>query len=115
MHPSARCCFFKSAAISRVKDDTYFRRNNLQNVHVIGLPAFRLISDAPKEHVSKGLPLTLRRVAVGIPYCDVCASGGHCNQLHQMQHNETCILADDEPCALRFWPDYGEKIEKDRL
>ena len=46
---------------------------------------------------------------MGVPYCEACSRGGFCNQNDQMYHNESCVIAMEEPTELLAWPDYGPK------
>jgi hypothetical protein len=100
--------FLKSALLIRVFDDTLFTEDSLVKLeNRLGLPAFLSIA-VPGAHLGKKT-FGIRRVAIGVPYCDACARGGFCNQLDQMDHDEFCVIARDEPAGLLAWPDYGPK------
>jgi len=101
--------FLKSALLIRVFDDTLFTEDSLVKLeNRLGLPAFLSIA-VPDGHLDAKISFGIRRVAIGVPFCDTCANGGCANQLHQMDHGEVCVIARDEPAGLLAWPDYGPK------
>jgi hypothetical protein len=100
--------FLANAVAIRVKSDTYFTAQEPETFNLLGLPAVRS-TDIPQDSFRSQLPFTLRRVPVGIPYCDICARGGPCGQMAFFSHKEECVLAVDDPGAIPTWPDYGRK------